>query len=267
MRYAGLAAARVVDGHVLSHLARNADAFAGRSRGTAARAAADVSQRAVPGRRHRGGSGRPAGALAADVRTPRSGWTRCGWRCGRRLGRPDPVRQRLSPAADAVTGRWREVEIHRVDLNLGYGRQEWAGRVLPGRARRPLRGRAGPPAAPGTSLVLHAADAAGQWVAGERDAPEVAVHGPAWALACWLVGRPGPAVGALKTEGGQLPAAGRLAVSGPDRPPYRLMCGIRYRREIRGGQAESGGRRPVGVPGPGVIYLACGRTRGAASRR
>jgi len=48
-------------------------------RGTAPRAAADVSQRAVPGRRHRGGLRAAAGAPGRGMcGTPRSGWTRCG---------------------------------------------------------------------------------------------------------------------------------------------------------------------------------------------
>jgi maleylpyruvate isomerase len=189
-------------GHVLSHLARNADAFVGLL-GAAQRREQPPMYPSAEARAAdiEAGSGRPAGALAADVRD-----------AAQRLDelwlamRDAPIRYNgLSPAADTVTGRWREVEIHHADLNLGYGPQDWPAEfcqdVLDNQSGAALARRL--PA--GTALVLHATDTGAQWVAGERDAQEVAVHGPAWALASWLVGRPQPALGALKTDGGELP--------------------------------------------------------------
>jgi maleylpyruvate isomerase len=198
-------------GHVLTHIARNADAFAGLL--AAARRGEQQPLYPSPQARADGiesGAGRPAGELSQDVRD-----------AAQRLDeqwlamRPDdwdaPVQLRtgLAPAAETIAHRWREVEIHRVDLALEYGPSEWpapfsqllldtqTGAVL---ARR-LPGR--------SAVTLHATDTGGQWVAGDRDARTVAVHGPSWALACWLVGRPEPAVDALKTEGGDLPQLGQ----------------------------------------------------------
>jgi maleylpyruvate isomerase len=194
------------NGHVLTHLARNADAFTGLL--TAARQreqppmypsaearAADIEA----------GAGRDAATLAADVRDAAHrldevwlAMTGDDWDAPIRYGG-------LSPAAEVVTGRWREVEIHHVDLGLSYGPQQWPDAfcqvVLDGLTGAPLARRL--PA--GSAVILHATDSGHQWVAGEREASEVAVHGPAWALACWLVGRPDPARPALKTEGGDLP--------------------------------------------------------------
>jgi maleylpyruvate isomerase len=196
------------NGHVLSHLARNADALSGllsaaRQREqppmypSAEARAADIEA----------GAGRTAAELCVDVRDAAQRLDEV-WLAMEPADWDAPIRLRdgLSPAADAVTARWREVEIHQVDLDLGYGPEEWPAAfcqvVLDGYTGAPLARRL----PEGVSLVLHATDSGGQWVAGERDAPEVAVHGPAWALACWLVGRPGPARPALKPEGGDLPA-------------------------------------------------------------
>jgi maleylpyruvate isomerase len=196
-------------GHVLTHLARNADAFAGLL------AAAQRREQPLmyPSTQARAddieaGSGRPADALTEDVRDSAQRLDEL-WLAMRADDWDAPTKYNgLAPAADTISGRWREVEIHHVDLDLGYGPQEWPAEfcqdVLDGQSGAALARRL----PVGTSLVLHATDAAGQWVAGERDAREVAVHGPAWALASWLVGRPQPALGALKTDGGELPELG-----------------------------------------------------------
>jgi maleylpyruvate isomerase len=116
-------------GHVLTHLARNADSHvrlleaAGRGEvadqyegGTAGRAA-DIED----------GAGRPVALLVADVvdsaarleaawdATPDHVW-RAGR--GRMVGGPVAI-------ADLAFRRWREVEIHHVDLGLGYGIDDW----------------------------------------------------------------------------------------------------------------------------------------------
>ncbi len=72
------------------------------------------------------GSSRPAAELVADVRAaalaleevwatmPAEGWAGAG------LTRGEPWPARLLPFH-----RWREVEVHHVDLGLGYGVSDW----------------------------------------------------------------------------------------------------------------------------------------------
>jgi uncharacterized protein (TIGR03083 family) len=110
-------------GHVLNHLARNADAMVRTLSGTVrgekipmydgedARAA-DIEA----------GAGRPAAELAADV-TDSAGRLEQTWS---RLDDADwqhdaITREGAVPAIRLIGMRWREVEIHRVDLADRYG--------------------------------------------------------------------------------------------------------------------------------------------------
>ena len=114
-------------GHVLNHLARNADAMVRTLSGTVrgekipmydgedARAA-DIEA----------GAGRPAAELAADV-TDSAGRLEQIW-----SGLDDAdwqhdavTREGAVPAIRLVGMRWREVEIHRVDLADRYGPGDW----------------------------------------------------------------------------------------------------------------------------------------------
>ena len=115
-------------GHVLTHLARNADSHvrllqaAGEGRvveqyeGGLTQRAADIEAGAL----------RAASALCDDVRssvdrleTTWSETTEAGWQgTGLMTGTPWPCR--LLPFQ-----RWREVEIHHVDLGLAYTPEDW----------------------------------------------------------------------------------------------------------------------------------------------
>jgi maleylpyruvate isomerase len=116
-------------GHVLTHLARNADSHVrmleGARRGEVAdqypggneRRAADIEA----------GAGRPAAELVADVVASAArleeAWAVTPtdvWRTGQ--GR---VVGGVWPVAELPFRRWREVEIHHVDLGLGYGVDDW----------------------------------------------------------------------------------------------------------------------------------------------
>src|SRR5271157_6065597 len=116
-------------GHVLTHLARNADSFvrilrsAGEDRpvpqypGGAAGRSQDIEQ----------GAGRPTDVIVADLvdsatrleaafeEVPGVVWQRHGLRMD---GSPFPCR--ILPIS-----RWREVEVHHVDLGLGYVISDW----------------------------------------------------------------------------------------------------------------------------------------------
>ena len=116
-------------GHVLTHLARNADSHvrlleaaahrevADQYAGGDARRAADIEA----------GAGRPAAELVADVKEAAARLERTWdatpddvWRTGE--GR---VSSGVWALAELPFRRWREVEIHHVDLDLGYGPADW----------------------------------------------------------------------------------------------------------------------------------------------
>jgi len=152
-------------GHVLAHLARNADSVLRRLLGA-------IEDRVVDqyagGPRGRAAEIERSAALSlevlvADVRTSSAAVDRVveavpgqAWE---RLTRS--VSGALAPARLVVYSRWREVEVHLVDLGLGYTPAEWPAALverwlpealdgLPGRAdqRELLRwisGRGAPP--------------------------------------------------------------------------------------------------------------------------
>lgn len=115
-------------GHVLTHLARNAESHV---RILEAAARDQAVEQYAGGHEQRAadieaGAGRPAAALAADVRdttlvleatwesVPPETWDRAG------LARGEPWPCRLLPFH-----RWREIEVHHVDLGLGYDVTDW----------------------------------------------------------------------------------------------------------------------------------------------
>lgn len=115
-------------GHVLTHMARNADAL---------RNVLEAAGRGEQGQMYPGGmeqrnadieagAGRSAAALVADVRTASWALEQC-W-----AGLPgeawaitgtSPAGPR--PAVDVPFLRCREVEVHRLDLGLGYTLEDW----------------------------------------------------------------------------------------------------------------------------------------------
>lgn len=187
-------------GHVLTHIARNADGIA---RTLAGALRGEVVARypdGTPGRNAdiESGASRPAVELIGDVRDSAERLDRLfggiadidGWALATEDGHP---------ARDWLVRRWREVEVHRVDAAGGYGPADWSpsfvryllpelAATLPQRAGGPLRVIV---AAEGSV----APDLAGQaWVVGDGG-PDVT--GPDWALTAWLLGRPEAAGAAL----------------------------------------------------------------------
>ena len=196
-------------GHVLVHLARNADGIArtlsGALRGE--RLARYPEGREGRNRDIEDGAPRPMAEQLLDVEQSADRLDRVfgavadadGWalECDDRT------------AGEHVLGRWREVEIHRVDLAGAYTADEWppefvryllpelasgvAARLPEGRA---LRIEVDPDGS-------RAVDLAGQtWTAGAGE--EVTVKAPDWALLAWLLGRTAAA-------GDQLAGAPELA--------------------------------------------------------
>ena len=116
-------------GHVLTHLARNADSLVRMLEGAGRGEVADQypggnEQRAAD---IEAGAGRPARELVADVvdsaRRLEEVWAATPEEV-RRTGQGRVV-SGLWALAELPFRRWREVEIHHVDLGLGYGIEDW----------------------------------------------------------------------------------------------------------------------------------------------
>ena len=205
-------------GHVLTHLARNADGMARTLQGTLRgelvpmydgneRRAADIAA----------GADRPLAELVEDVAAS--------------AGRLDAVWSRLTPAdwsrsAVARAGplpavrliglRWREVEVHRVDLDDGYGPGDWpASFVAPLLPSLLDPDRIGPRLSAGLAVEVINTDSGQRWLVGATAPPAtrsravrasapppVRVVGPSWALVGWLTGR----VSVVRRELGNPPA-------------------------------------------------------------
>jgi maleylpyruvate isomerase len=180
-------------GHVLTHWARNAD---GQSRMLLAAMRNEVATQYPGGDAQRdrdieAGAGRPARLILDDAcaatgrlqdvwrRMPPGAWSR-----------PTAARTGPRPAWMSVWARWRETEIHHVDLNAGYMHRQWPAefvdlllpRVMPTLADR---------LADGITVRAETTDrdpAVTAMAAGTADDP-VIVRGPASAVLCWLIGR------------------------------------------------------------------------------
>jgi maleylpyruvate isomerase len=121
-------------GHVLSHLARNADSVVRRLEGALAGDVLDQYAGGAPGRAAHieAGAGRSLSELAADVRDTSAAvddlcdqMTDETWeRMTRNLSGA------LQPASHVVFARWREVEVHLVDLGVGYDVDRWPGDLV-----------------------------------------------------------------------------------------------------------------------------------------
>jgi maleylpyruvate isomerase len=121
-------------GHVLSHLARNADGLRlmleGAQRGEVAEMYPALSYSSGFERRRadiEAGSGRTAAALVDDVRISAARFelalesmTDAAWQ-GQGIGVAGPV-----AIDDVPIRRWTEVEVHHADLGLSYGWQDWS---------------------------------------------------------------------------------------------------------------------------------------------
>lgn len=152
-------------GHVLTHVARNAEASVRRVQAAAQGEVVDQYVGGAEGRAAEidAGAGRAAADLVADVATwsqrldaafasfPEDGWARS---------------VRTVDGAEHAVGmlpfrRWREVEVHLVDLGLGFTPDDWS----PGLVERALPGLVAGLAARTDSRALMA------WLLGRGAAP------------------------------------------------------------------------------------------------
>jgi maleylpyruvate isomerase len=183
-------------GHVLAHLARNADALVNVLQGRpmyASGEARDVDiERDAP---------RPPDVQLADLRDSAARFQEVGaapadW------SRTVELRNGVTDSAARVPfRRWAEVELHHVDLGIGYELEdlpaEFTEREIDFLAER----FSGHTDVPPTRLT----DGTRAWRTGrEADGPEVTVTGPSADLLGWLAGRRDGS--GLTVDGGPLPA-------------------------------------------------------------
>ncbi|WP_221361190.1 maleylpyruvate isomerase family mycothiol-dependent enzyme [Streptomyces beigongshangae] len=183
-------------GHVLAHLARNADALVNVLEGrpmyvSAEDRDADI-ERDAP---------RPLRTHLADLRDSAARFHGV-WSGLADWSRVVELRNGVTDTAARVPfRRWIEVELHHVDLGIGYEPED----LPPDFVEREivfLADRfAGHPGVPPTRVT----DGARAWRTGRdgEEGPEVTVTGPAPALLGWLAGRRDGT--ALLVEGGPLP--------------------------------------------------------------
>ncbi|MGX1031201.1 maleylpyruvate isomerase family mycothiol-dependent enzyme [Streptomyces sp. SAI-097] len=183
-------------GHVLAHLARNADALVnvleGRPMYVSGEARDADIERDAP---------RPLDAQLADVRESAARFqdvsaVPADW------SRTVELRNGVTDAASRVPfRRWAEVELHHVDLGIGYELEDLPAEFTERETAFLAARFAGHPEVPPTRLT----DGTRAWRTGrEAGAAEVTVTGPPADLLGWLAGRrEGSALG---VEGGPLPA-------------------------------------------------------------
>jgi maleylpyruvate isomerase len=183
-------------GHVVAHLARNADAqrrlIAGALRGREVEQYPDGREREIEL-----GAGRGGAELLADLRTASEAL--------------DEVWKSLAPAEwelvcataharrtlrGGVSARWREVEVHHVDLDAGYGPADWPAEFvreflprtvlgMPARVAAVPGGRSWRVRVAGGAAWRITADA----VTVDDEPADHEIVGDASALLAWLLGR------------------------------------------------------------------------------
>jgi maleylpyruvate isomerase len=176
-------------GHVLTHLARNADGAVNLL--TWARTGVETPQYLSMEQRTvdiEAGAGRGAAEQLDDLtaacarfteavaRMTAEAWTaEVRWTSGRQ-----------APAAYVMWSRLQEVEIHHVDLAAGYGPDDWPPAFTLRLLRESARSLGGRPDGP--RLVLRSPEVGHDLVVGDGATTPV-VSGPATAAAAWLIGR------------------------------------------------------------------------------
>ena len=123
-------------GHVLTHLARNADSVVRRLAAAQDGRLVDQDPGGPEGRSAEieAGADRPAAELVADVRAADAAVDRLFdtvpdevW--DRPIRRSGPADGTI-PAARLAYSRWREVAVHHVDLGLAYTPADWPGALV-----------------------------------------------------------------------------------------------------------------------------------------
>jgi maleylpyruvate isomerase len=188
-------------GHVLAHVARNADSCVNLL--TWARTGVETPQYASADQRAadiEANAGRPRDEQVADIVAAAGRITEAvaqmppeSWASHVRT-----LSGAVVPAAYVMWSRLREVEVHHVDLSAGYTSADWPDAFT----HRLLHELATGFASTMSPVRLHAADLDHELTIGV--APATTVSGPGHAIAAWLSGRAG-GDGLTVTPAGPLP--------------------------------------------------------------
>ncbi|MFE7798361.1 maleylpyruvate isomerase family mycothiol-dependent enzyme [Nocardia sp. NPDC057440] len=180
-------------GHVLAHLARNADSLVNLL--IWARTGNETPQYASMHIRDadiEAGAPRPLADQLADNEAAATRWLTLAmeapaeaWEAIVRTRQGRPI-----PATEVIWMRLQEVEIHHVDLAAGYQPADWptdfVTRLLPRAAADLTKAAATDPAA--APFAIHATDTGFTATIGAT-APSHTISGPATSLLAWLLGR------------------------------------------------------------------------------
>jgi maleylpyruvate isomerase len=175
-------------GHVLTHVARNADAYTNLL--TWARTGVETPGYATPTARAEGieaGAGRPAAEQLADIRAAHERFTAAASAMPGEAWAFVLASTGL-PAAAVVWARLREVEVHHVDLAAGYTPHDWT-EAFAQRLLREIITKVSAADPPPTALVLRPAGIEHALTIGEPTATAPTVSGPTHSVAAWLAGR------------------------------------------------------------------------------
>ena len=197
-------------GHVLTHLARNADAMVRTLDGALRDEPTPMYPQGARGRDAdiQAGAKRSMAEIVVDLRVAvqrlDDAWnamTPSAWNSDA------IIRSGRLPAWKTVWARWSEVEIHWVNLDIGHGPDAWPERFVRQMMQSLLEpsiiGRSLTDRLPkGIRLELFSIENTEHWSAGLERSRTIGVHGPRWALASWLTGRLEPARPALEVTGG-----------------------------------------------------------------
>ena len=199
-------------GHVLTHLARNADGL--RNLLIWARTGVETPQYESMQAREdaiEAGAGRPAAEQAADIRDSAAAFDAEAGTLA-----PDDwhamvsgIRGRAHPAIVTLWRRLSELEIHHVDLDSGYGPRDWADEFVTRRladVADNFRDHPDSPAALLTDTTTGRRYSIGTVsVTGGEEPAGVTIAGPGYLVLAWLIGR-SQGDGLTVDPGGQLPA-------------------------------------------------------------
>ena len=190
-------------GHVLTHVARNADAYTNLL--TWARTGVETPAYASPAAREAAiaeGAGRPLREQLADIRAAHERFADAGAAMPAQAWTFQLDFIKL-PAAGVPWARLREVEVHHVDLGRGYTPADWSDAF----ALRLLREIVTTASADFPPMILRPYGIDHPLTIGTADNPPV-VGGPTKSLAAWLSGR-GDGTDLTVSPDGELPTPAR----------------------------------------------------------
>jgi maleylpyruvate isomerase len=177
-------------GHVLNHIARNADGLRDLLFGAKTGIALpQYPSQDVRNAEIEAGATRPASEIVTDLATSAAAFAAQAGELGREawLAEVRGMRGPVHPAWFTLHRRLTEVEVHHVDLGAGYAPADWPEPFVADLFDRVTADLAENEQCP--SVMLVDSGTGRQYVIGAGAPPERAVSGPDHELAAWLIGR------------------------------------------------------------------------------